>query len=120
MERTSMRPDVTVVIPTRNRWSLLRRTLGGALRQEDVDVKVIVVDAASTDATALELARLTDGRVRVFRNKEWRGVAAARNLAITQAAGTWMAFLDDDDLWAPRKLRSVLDALHRADDSRWA
>jgi glycosyltransferase involved in cell wall biosynthesis len=115
-----MPPDVTVIIPTRNRWKLLRRTLGGVLRQEGISLEVIVVDDCSTDETALELARLTDPRVRVFRNAERRGVAAARNLALDAASGTWTAFLDDDDLWAPSKLHAVLDAARRTSGARWA
>ena len=115
-----MPPDVTVIIPTRNRWRLLRRTLSSALRQESVSLEVIVVDDCSTDETALELARLTDPRVRVFRNAERRGVAAARNRALEAASGTWTAFLDDDDLWAPSKLHAVLDMACRTSGARWA
>ena len=119
-ELNTVPPDVTVIIPTRNRWKLLRRTLGGVLRQDRISLEVIVVDDCSTDETALELARLTDPRVQVIRNAERRGVAAARNLALDAASGTWTAFLDDDDLWAPSKLHVVLDAARRTSGARWA
>jgi glycosyltransferase involved in cell wall biosynthesis len=104
-------PEVTVVIPTRNRWDLLSTAaLPSAFRQEDVEIEVVVVDEGSTDFTAQGLASLSDPRVRVVRHDRARGVAQARNAGIREARGEWIAFLDDDDLWAPRKLRLQLDS----------
>jgi glycosyltransferase involved in cell wall biosynthesis len=99
-------PEVSIVIPTRDRARLLRRALGGALGQRDVDVEVIVVD----DGSAEPVESVGDPRVRIVRQEESRGVACARNTGIAAARGRWVAFLDDDDLWAPRKLRLQLDA----------
>jgi len=107
-------PQVTVVIPTRDRWSFLRRALDVALGQEDVDAEVVVVDDGSTDETPRRLAELRDHRVRAVRVEGGRGVGAARNAGIVAARGEWIAFLDDDDLWSPRKLRTQLDALRAA------
>jgi glycosyltransferase involved in cell wall biosynthesis len=104
-------PEVTVVIPTRDRWRFLRRALDVALRQEDVQAEVVVVDDGSTDETPRRLAELHDPRVRVVRVDDGRGVGAARNAGIAAASGEWIAFLDDDDIWSPRKLRTQLDAL---------
>jgi len=103
-------PEISVVIPTHNRWSLLRRTLAGALAQEDVDLEVIVVDDGSEDGTHERLQAIADPRLRVLRNETPKRVAGARNCGIEVAAGEWIGFLDDDDLWAPRKLRTLLDA----------
>ncbi len=105
-------PDesISVVIPTRNRWHLLQRTLAGALAQEGVEVEVVVVDDGSTDGTAERLAALDDGRVRVLRNERALGVSAARNRGVEAAEGEWIAFLDDDDVWAPDKLCRQLAA----------
>jgi glycosyltransferase involved in cell wall biosynthesis len=107
---TSATPEITVVIPTRNRWPLLRRALRTALWQDDVSLEVIVVDDGSTDETPEELAGLSDRRVRSVRHVQSKGLPAARNAAIREARSEWLAFLDDDDLWAPRKLRFQLDA----------
>jgi glycosyltransferase involved in cell wall biosynthesis len=104
-------PDVTVVVPTHSRWDLLSTAaLPAALGQKDVDLELIVVDDGSTDATAAGLAALKDPRLRVVRHDKARGVAQARNAGIAAARGAWIALLDDDDLWAPHKLRTQLDA----------
>lgn len=103
-----------MVIPTRGRWPLLSVTLASALAQEDVDHEVVVVDDGSRDETAARLAELRDERVRVVTNERPRGVAAARNQALGEAQGEWVAFLDDDDLWAPLKLRAQLAAADAA------
>ncbi len=103
--------DVSIVIPTRNRWQLLSTAaLPSALRQEGVDHEVIVVDDGSEDEVAERLAGIADPRLRVLRNDSARGVAAARNVGIEAARGRWVSFLDDDDLWSPRKLRAQLHA----------
>jgi glycosyltransferase involved in cell wall biosynthesis len=105
------RPEVTVVIPTRDRWDLLSTAaLPAARGQQDVDLEIVVVDDGSTDATPEGLAALADPRIRVVRHEQSRGVAQARNAGIVAARGEWLAFLDDDDLWSPRKLRMQIDA----------
>jgi glycosyltransferase involved in cell wall biosynthesis len=103
-------PEVSVVIPTRNRLPLLETALRGALRQQDVDLEVVVVDDGSTDETASCLAARRDPRLRLLRHASARGVAAARNTGIAHARGEWIAFLDDDDVWSPRKLKTQLGA----------
>jgi glycosyltransferase involved in cell wall biosynthesis len=111
-----MTPLVSVVIPTRNRRSLLAGTLDTVLAQQDADLEVVVVDEASTDGTAAYLQAHTDPRVRTVRHDEPQGVARARNRGIGEAGGRWVALLDDDDLWAPRKLAAQLAA---ADGATW-
>lgn len=108
--------DVSVVIPTCSRWRLLSTAaLPAALGQEDVSHEVIVVDDGSDDETPERLGEIADPRLRVLRNDSSLGVAAARNAGIGAARGRWVSFLDDDDLWSPRKLRAQLDAAAVAD-----
>jgi glycosyltransferase involved in cell wall biosynthesis len=108
--------DVSVVIPTRSRWRLLSSAaLPAALAQEAVDHEVIVVDDGSTDETPERLAAYRDPRVRVVRHETSLGVAHARNAGLAVARGRWVGFLDDDDIWAPNKLRAQLDAAADAD-----
>jgi glycosyltransferase involved in cell wall biosynthesis len=111
------RLDVSVVIPTHSRWPLLSTAaLRGALAQEDVSSEVIVVDDGSIDETSVRLDELaaSEPRLRVIRHEHALGVAHARNAGTGAARGDWIAFLDDDDLWAPRKLRLQIDAVESA------
>jgi glycosyltransferase involved in cell wall biosynthesis len=107
-------PDCSVVIATHNRLALLQEALASALAQEDVDVEVIVVENGSSDGTPSYLRSLEDGRVRSLITEEALGATAARNLGLARARGRWLAFLDDDDVWAPAKLRSQIAAMTAA------
>ena len=103
--------EVSVIIPTRDRWSLLETSaLPAAFSQRDVELEVIVIDDGSIDGTAERVARLGDSRVRVHRLARSAGVSSARNAGIWIARGEWLAFLDDDDVWSPHKLRAQIDA----------
>jgi glycosyltransferase involved in cell wall biosynthesis len=111
---------VSVVVPTRNRSSFLARSLSSILRQSHPWIEVLVVDDGSDDGTADYLSAVTDTRVRPLRNDRPRGVAAARNRGLAAATGAWVAFVDDDDLWAPDKLARQLQALARVPDAGWS
>lgn len=102
-------PDVSVVIPTRDRPGLLRLALFSALRQRGVDLEIVVVDDGSAEAVGPQIADVIDRRVRIVRRSTPSGVSAARNDGISASTGGWIAFLDDDDLWAPDKLIRQLD-----------
>jgi glycosyltransferase involved in cell wall biosynthesis len=106
--------EVSVVVPTHNRSGLLALTLRSVLWQHDVDLEVIVVDDGSTDDTAQVVAALGDPRTRRIHHPTPQGVSAARNHGTTEAAGDWVAFVDDDDLWAPDKLTRQLQAARHA------
>jgi len=112
-------PSASIVVPTHDRNDLLLQTLGSVVRQGDVDLEVIVVDDGSTQEVAAAVASLSDDRVRVVRNERAQGVARARNRGIREARGEWVAFVDDDDLWAPDKLASQLQAMALG-GRRWA
>jgi glycosyltransferase involved in cell wall biosynthesis len=103
------RPEISVVIPTRDRWDLVARSLKGALGQRDVSLEVIVVDDGSTEQAPSGRFPFDDRRVVIHRSDVSRGVAHARNTGIRRANADWVAFLDDDDLWAPAKLRTQFD-----------
>ena len=103
-------PEVSILIPTRNRRRFLARTLASALDQRVVDLEVVVVDDCSSDGTPAILGGFRDRRLRVTRQLQRSGVSAARNRGIDESTGEWVAFLDDDDLWAPDKLLKQLRA----------
>jgi glycosyltransferase involved in cell wall biosynthesis len=106
--------NVSVVVPTRNRSALLATTIRSVLRQQEVELEVIVVDEASTDDTLAVLNGIGDRRLRVVRHDTPRWLAAARNSGAAEAQGDWIAFLDDDDLWAPEKLVRQIRAAEEA------
>ena len=107
-------PKVSVVLPTFERWPLLLRALTSVLDQTDVDLEVLVIDDCSSDGTPARLGAIADPRLRVLRQETNQGVARARNRAIEVAQGEWVAFLDDDDFWAPTCLREHLRAIAEA------
>ncbi len=112
-------PEVSVVVPTRNRLPLLAQTVHTVLAQRHVDLEVVVVDDASHDGTARWLDEHPDPRVRSVRLDTMAGVAGARNAGIDAARGTWVGFVDDDDLWLPGKLAGQL-RVARAAGASWA
>ena len=101
--------SVSAIVPTRDRPELCAQAVRSALEQRFPELEVIVVDDGSRDADAVRRAVQIDHRVRVVRLDASGGVAAARNRGIEAATGEWIALLDDDDLWAPRKLAAQLD-----------
>ena len=97
-----MQPAVSVVIPTYNRWPMVGEAVESVLAQTYRHFELIVVDDGSTDATTDELARCGSAIRLVSRPR--KGVAAARNFGVSIATGRYVAFLDSDDLWLPKKL----------------
>jgi glycosyltransferase involved in cell wall biosynthesis len=107
-------PTVSVVVPTHNRVDLLPLTLHTVLWQQGVDLEVLVVDDGSVDDLRRSVRELHDPRIRLLRNSTPQGVSRARNRGVAEASGRWVAFLDDDDLWAPTKLIMQLTAADEA------
>ena len=112
---------MAVVVPTCNRRHLLLQAVRSVLRQTYADLRCIVVDNGSTDGTAEALAAIGDQRLARVGHDDKLGPAGARNLGIDAAAAgaAWVAFLDDDDLWAPAKLELQLAALEANPQARW-
>lgn len=102
---------VSVVTPTYNRSGTLARTIDSVLGQSFEDFEYIVVDDASTDATRSVVEQYDDDRIRYLRHETNRRQAAARNTGIKAAEGEYVAFVDSDDEWRPRKLELQVDRL---------
>ena len=111
-------PTISVVVPTYNRADLIGVTLRSVLAQTHKPAEIIVVDDGSTDATAEVVAAFAPA-VRYLR-KPNGGVASARNYGARYATGTWLAFVDSDDVWHPRKLELQLAGLSAAPGTRWS
>jgi glycosyltransferase involved in cell wall biosynthesis len=105
------RPTVSVIIPTFRRADLVSRAISSVLRQTFEDLELIVVDDASPDNTREVVQAISDPRVRYVRHERNRGLPAVRNTGVRNAAGEFIAFLDDDDEWRDDKLEKQLQAI---------
>lgn len=107
--RVPAEPKVSVIIPVFNRADCVASSIKSVLSQSFADYEIIVVDDASTDDLAEVVSGLDEPlRIRLLRHSENQGVAAARNTGIAHALGSYVAFLDSDDRWLPRKLEHQL------------
>lgn len=107
-------PLVSAVIPTRNRSHLVVRAVRSALEQTYRDLEVITVIDGADQSTVDALAAVADRRLRVIQLPSSVGGAEARNVGITAASGFWIALLDDDDEWLPRKIERQLETAQAA------
>jgi O-antigen biosynthesis protein len=112
-DAATVRPLVSVVVPTYNRAHLITRTLQSVLGQTCGEFEVLVVDDGSTDETEHIVRSCSDERVRYLRQPSNSGVSAARNRGLREARGTFIAFLDSDDEWMPRKLERQVALFRR-------
>ncbi len=105
---------VSVVIPTRDRPSLLVRAVESALAQTYPHIEILIVfDGAQPDAVSA-VERVGDPRIRACALPESVGLASALNAGIREARGRWIALLDDDDVWFPEKLAAQVAAAARS------
>lgn len=111
-------PLVSVVVPTYNRAPDVRRCLTSLARQDYAAMEVLVCDDGSTDDTA-EVVSGFAGTLNVRflpATGNFGGPARPRNAGVREARGTYVAFLDSDDWWAPEKLTVSVTALERGAD----
>lgn len=102
-------PKVSVIIPTYNRGSLIKRAVDSVLSQTFKDFEIIIIDDGSKDDTKEVLAPYMNQVRYVFQANG--GISKARNHGIELATGEYIAFLDSDDYWAPVKLEMQVNVL---------
>ena len=110
-------PTVSIVMPVHNSRPFLSESIGSVIRQTYRDWQLIVVDDGSEDGSsdlASELAE-KDSRIRIVCFSSNQGPAVARNTAIRQAEGRYIAFLDSDDVWQPEKLDKQMHAMQEGE-----
>ncbi|MEO8364936.1 MAG: glycosyltransferase family 2 protein [Pseudoxanthomonas sp.] len=97
---------VSIIMPVFNAERTMRQSIESVLQQSEERLELVLIDDASTDHSAriIEEYELRDGRIKVLRQSSNAGVAEARNAGIRAASGRYIAFLDSDDWWHPRKL----------------
>ena len=101
--------NISVIIPTFNRCSQLKRALQSVLHQSLQPFEIIVIDDGSTDDTSLMLSEEFPQIKTLYQTNQ--GVSGARNKGIQASTGDWVALLDSDDEWLPTKLAQQVSAL---------
>lgn len=100
-------PFISVIIPTFNRKTLCKKAITSVLNQTYTNYELLVVDDGSTDGTSQDIlfgGKSNRKHCRYFSLPHNTGVAYARNYGAAQAEGEWIAFLDSDDEWHPKKI----------------
>lgn len=115
LESQAPSPAVSVIVPTWNRAELVCKAIDSVLAQSYSGFELIVVDDGSTDDTPRRIASY--GKRLTCLTQRNSGVSSARNLGIAHSRGRWIAFLDSDDTWDPRKLQIQMNAVEAAGDA---
>ena len=106
---------VSVVMPAYNAAQTIDASIRSVLGQTYGCLELLIVNDGSTDRTVEVVTRhISDHRVGYFENKKNKGVAEARNVAIREAAGDYIAFCDADDCWLPNKLAEQISAMRES------
>jgi glycosyltransferase involved in cell wall biosynthesis len=111
---------VSVVLPTYNRGALLREAVDSIVAQTWTDWELLIADDGSTDGSLEYPRSLGDRRIRILSLSHSGNPATARNAAIAAATGEWIAFVDSDDRWLPRKLEVQLAAVQASAGAAWS
>jgi len=114
-----MNPLFSVVVPVHNKRPHLERCISSILRQDFSNFEILIVDDISSDGSAEIIDGFLDVRVRKFKRVvPGPGGYAARNLAIENSHGQWIAFLDADDEWLPNHLSNIKRSIDSHRDAR--
>lgn len=100
--------QVSVIIPTWNRAHSLKRAIQSALDQSLPPLEVLVSDDGSTDDSYLVIKSFKNPKIKWITANHVGLPAVVRNRAIKESKGEWLAFLDSDDEWLPKKLEKQL------------
>lgn len=114
---TSDLPTVSVILPTYDRPQRLRNSLSSISRQAYDNLEVVIVDSGDYQQTARAISDIQQksGRLSIRHiSQPPKGLGAARNLGISKAMGEYIAFIDDDEVWHPRKTINQITKLRSA------
>lgn len=109
-------PIISVVIPTYNRADMVARAVSSVVEQTFTTWELLIIDDGSDDGTKETIERFDDPRIHYVRHSINRGAQAARNTGIQTSIGQYIAFLDSDDEWHPKKLEKQLNLFLQSDD----
>ena len=104
---------VSIIMPSWNTGRFIAESIQSVINQTYQKWELLIVDDCSTDNTDAVVASFGDARIRYLHNEHNSGAALTRNYALREAQGEWIAFLDSDDLWLPKKLEKQLNFMNR-------
>lgn len=105
-------PKISIIIPLFNKGLTISKTLNAALKQTFTDFEIIIVNDGSIDNSLQIIEAFEDNRISIF-TQENKGVSVARNFGIEKSTGTYIAFLDADDIWLPNHLELLFDLIQK-------
>ncbi len=114
-----MQEKVSIIMPNYNCDRFIEETINSVLAQTYCNWELLIVDDCSSDRS-IEIINsycAIDERIKLFVNDTNKGAAASRNLALREASGEWIAFLDSDDIWLPQKLEKQISFMNENDFS---
>ncbi|MGH1352177.1 MAG: glycosyltransferase family 2 protein [Methyloligellaceae bacterium] len=107
------RPMFSIVIPTYNRKDEILKAVDSVLKQTCQDFEIVIVDDGSTDGTKDAIDALGDDRIRYIKHEQQSGANAARNTGIGHAQGSYISFLDSDDIFLKNKLERISEEIEK-------
>lgn len=99
---------VSIIMPSWNTANFIKESIQSVINQTYANWELLIVDDCSSDNTDKIINSINDTRIRYFKNENNMGAALTRNKALREARGSWIAFLDSDDLWNANKLEEQL------------
>lgn len=102
-------PLVSIIMPAFNSQDFIKQSIQSVLNQTYTNWELLIVDDKSTDTTVEIIKECKDDRIKLMQLTRNSGAAIARNTGIKKARGSFIAFLDSDDLWHPEKLTKQIN-----------
>lgn len=111
-----MKASISIIIPTFNRARELNRAVESVINQTYENWELIIIDNNSSDNTDEVISKFNDSRILLFKINNDGIIAKSRNLGIKKSSGSFIAFLDSDDWWLPKKIEISLQYLQKGAD----
>lgn len=108
---------VSIIMPNYNTVKYIEESVLSVLNQTYKEFELIIVDDDSDDESVNLIKNMADSRIKLFCLNRNKGAANARNVAIENASGHYIAFMDSDDIWAPEKLDKQIKFMRNNDVS---
>jgi len=108
---------ISIIIPTYNRANIISKAIKSCLKQTYNSIEIFIIDDCSKDNTKEVIKKINDTRIKYIKLLKHKGASYSRNVGIKKAKGTYISFLDSDDVFLPEKLKLQLNNLinHNSD-----